>query len=73
MIQFKLSDLEQCWLHGFKSFHQNVDETANPYTANTKQAHYWREGWWEACFNIHNLSDVYKNHYNTTNINRFAS
>lgn len=73
MLQYNLSDLEQCWLHGFKSYHSNVDESANPYRRGTKQAHYWREGWWEAFFNIDNLSDVYQQHYSQVSVDRMAS
>lgn len=73
MIKLYISDLEQCWLHGFKAFHQNIDETTNPYTPGTKHAHYWREGWWEACFNTDGLSTVYKQHYNQVDVDSLAS
>lgn len=73
MMQYKLSDLEQCWLHGFKSFHQAIDEAANPYSQGTKQSHYWREGWWEAFFNTDNLSDVYEERLSHANVDRLAS
>lgn len=73
MKHFYLSDLEQCWLHGFKAFHQNADEHTNPYTCGTKQAHYWREGWWEAFFNTDNLSDAYERHYQQLEVDSLAS
>lgn len=73
MIHTHLSDLEICWLHGFKAFHQKAEETTNPYTKVTKQAHYWREGWWEAFYNTENLSDVYVQHYNQSTVESLAS
>jgi hypothetical protein len=73
MIHYSISDVEQCWLHGFKSFHQDIDETANPYTRGTTQAHYWREGWWEAFFNTDDLSDAYEQHYQQLDVDSLAS
>jgi hypothetical protein len=73
MIQLYISDLEQCWLHGFKAFHQNQDDMANPYTRGTKQCHYWTEGWWEAFYNTGNLSTVYQDHYKTIDVESLAS
>jgi hypothetical protein len=73
MLKFELSDLELCWLHGFKSFHQNMDEDTNPYRHGTKQAHYWREGWWEAFFNTDKLSDTYTDHYSKVDVESMAS
>ncbi len=75
MLSFniKLSDVEQCWLDGFKAFHRNVDETTNPYLPGTRRAHYWREGWWEACFNTDNVSEVYQQYYKKVEVERLAS
>ena len=72
MLKYTISDLEQCWIHGFKAFHQEIDESTNPYRKGTKQAHYWREGWWEGFFNTDNLSDAYEESYGVTNIERIA-
>lgn len=75
MLNATISDLEKCWLHGFKAFHEELDELANPYHRGSKQAHYWQEGWWEAFYNTDNLSDTYQEHYivkSMANVDRIA-
>ena len=73
MKHFNLSDVELCWLHGFKAFHKNLDEVANPFKPGTRLAHYWQEGWWEACFNTGGLSDAYTQHYQQVDVDSIAS
>ena len=60
MLEYKISNLELCWLAGFRSFHRDVDVSANPFRLGTKEAHYWQEGWWEGFYNTDNLSDTYR-------------
>ncbi len=75
MLKHALSDLELCWLHGFKAFHEETDELSNPYPKGTKYAHYWQEGWWEGFYNTDNLSESYQECYaveSTANIEQIA-
>jgi len=47
--------VEQCWLEGFQASQSGTDESKNPYPQNTKQSHFWQEGWWEGFFNEGNI------------------
>lgn len=73
MIIARISNLEQCWLHGFKAFHEKVEETANPYSRGTKEFHYWSEGWWEGFYDTDNMSSLYENDVNEPELESLAS
>jgi hypothetical protein len=49
--------LEVCWLAGEKAYYNGQEEQDNPYAAHTREAHFWSEGWWEACLNEGNLGE----------------
>jgi hypothetical protein len=49
--------LEVCWLAGAKSYYNGLEESDNPYPMQSREAHYWSEGWWEACLDEGNISE----------------
>lgn len=49
--------LEVCWLAGAKAYYNGQEEMDNPYPEDTREGHYWSDGWWEACLNEGNISE----------------
>lgn len=43
--------LEECWLEGYESAQQQIEEENNPYEYGSTEYYSWADGWWAGFYN----------------------
>ena len=57
-------NIEECYVDGYSSALSEMNESDNPYPAESKAAEHWLEGWWDGLYGkqpLFSLSDSIEN------------
>lgn len=49
-LNLKHPDLEECYLFGFESAREGLEESENPFPSQSKENFYWQEGYWDGYY-----------------------
>lgn len=63
--QVQAIDLEKCWMAGYEAAHQDKAESNNPFRLRSKEAHFWREGWWAGFYGEAALFPEYADNFSS--------
>lgn len=50
MLNVQHPGLEECWIEGYQSAQDEIDEEDNPYQSCTREHEHWLQGWWEGFY-----------------------
>ncbi|MCW5588682.1 MAG: hypothetical protein KIT27_03370 [Legionellales bacterium] len=53
LLQMEIAhpDYEDVWFEGYDQGQRGISEASNPYKKQSREYHYWQEGWWAGFFN----------------------